>query len=840
MRTFCSIVLIALCGARLRADSFVVTTVADSGPGSLRQAITDANAHPNASATERDIIAFAIPADGVVTIAPATSLPAITDPVIIDGYTQAGSMPNTNSVTHGLNGKLTVMLTGVNIPLFSNLSVGLTISSGHTTVRGLIINVFFTAILAKGGGSNIISGNYIGTDPSGEFAPKTPPNASEDIQNVGIRLEDSSDNRIGGTTPDSRNLLSANKLADIVVTGFGSKNNVIQGNIMGLKASGTLVLRADNYFGSSTNVWLERGASENLIGGTTPEARNVMGGFALFGNHVGVSTSPVDGPQASRTVIKGNFLGLDVTGTMRTDTLSAPGGIGIILRDNANVVGGPEPGARNIISGNPAGGIIVSQNFNTGGLASKNIIQGNFIGTDVSGLRAVPNGRYGVEITGNCSDNMIGGIEPGAGNVIAYHPLHGIELHQGFPTSGTRNAILGNSIYANGRLGIDLNDDGVTPNDEGDGDTDRPNNLQNYPALDSADFVGDKTRVRGTLHSEPNKTYRIEVFADMASDASGFGEGRVFLGAVAATTDPGGLAGFDLALTSPAGSRIITSTATDPDGNTSEFSRSIPIAGSPPAQLLNISSRAHVGTGNDLLIAGLILGGPEEKRIVFRALGPSLLESGVTDAMANPTLVLFDSSGTVIAANDEWKEGQRAEIENAGLAPGNDHESALAATLKPNQPYTVVVEGYGGGSGNALVEAYAIDQNSYSQLLNISTRAFVGRDDAVLIGGLIAGGGNQGTSVVIRGIGPTLKMSGIANPLLDPILELHDENGGLLAMNDDWKQSQVSEILATGLAPAEDAEAAILTILPAGKATAIVRGKSDSVGVGLVEIYDVR
>jgi hypothetical protein len=838
-KSWLSLVLLALGSSWINAATFSVTTAADSGPGSFRQAIIDANAHPNTPIDQRDVIAFAIPGAGVQTIFPSTSLPVVTDPVIIDGYTQPGASANTNGVGAGLNTVLTVQLDGIDIPLVESLSVGIEVTSGQTVIRGLIINRFYAGLRFRGGGGNLVVGNYIGTDPLGTFAPAV--DFPEDQQNLGAVLEDCSDTRIGGRDPAARNLFAGNEFGDVVLTGFGTKSNVVEGNIMGLQASGTTFLRADNAWGSGSNVRLENGASENLIGGTVPEARNVMGGMSR-GIHYAVSFSVVGGEPATHNLVKGNYMGLDVTGTKPTDSGPSQGG-GIVLKGHFNVIGGTEPGARNIISGGYAGGIIIDYNStfpdpSKPPYTTNNRIQGNFIGTDASGLRAVPNGRFGIEIKGDCSNNLIGGVEPGAGNVIAYHPLHGIELHQGFPVSGTGNAILGNSIYANNQLGIDLNGDGLSPNDDGDADG-GPNNRQNYPVLDSADFVLDKVRIRGSLNSAPNKIYRIEFFGDAAADSSGFGEARVFLGATTITSGPSGLSTFEAIVSYPAGTHVVAATATDPDGNTSEFSRSIPVSGSPAAQLLNISSRARVATGDNVLIAGVIVGGPEEKKVVVRALGPSLLASGLTDVLSNPVLALYDSSGAVVAANDDWKDYQENEIRAAGLPLTHDLESAIIATIRPSETYTAVVQGNGGGSGIAVVEAYAVDPSSYSQLLNISTRALVSSNDGVLIGGLIAGAGAGSNSVLVRALGPSLKKGGVVGPLLDPLLELRDENGGLLGTNDDWKQTQMAEIIDTGLAPTEDAEAAFLTILPPGKATVVVRGKNESVGVGLVEIYDI-
>lgn len=818
------------------ADTYVVTTAGDDGPGSLRQAINDANAHPNSSATDPDRIVFAIPNVGVQTIYPLRVFPDITDAVVIDGYSQRGTMPNSNSVRQGLNGTLNVQLDGIKIPLAPS-SIAFTISSGPTIIRGLVINRFSTGILVKGGNGNIIEGNYIGTDPTGTFAPKV--DYPEDQQAFGVALRDSAGTRIGGQDPKSRNLIAGNWLADVLITGFFARSNVVEGNIMGLNASGTMFVRAFNFHGSTANVRLENNAADNLIGGTKIEARNVMGGYDFRGTHVGVQCSPGYGGPVWRNLVKGNLIGLDVTGTVPTDPDSSPGGIGIILRGDHNVVGGTEPEARNVISGNRSGGVIIAYNpYSRDDITADNVIQGNFIGTDESGLRPVPNGRFGVEITGSSANNVIGGSEPGAGNLIAYHALHGVELHLGFPTSGTGNAILGNSIYANGGLGIELGDDNVSANDAGDTDS-GPNNLQNYPVLDAADFVAGLVKVRGTLKGVENTNYRIEFFGDTAADGSGFGEGRVFLGAASFVAGADGTAAFDVRWSYPAGTRIVSATATDPDGNTSEFSKAVTIAGVPASQVLNISSRGRVLLDDNVIIGGVIVGGPEAKKVVFRAIGPSLDSLGIKGTLTDPTLTLYDNVGAVVAWNDNWADQQYDEIRATGFSPRNTLESAIVATLKPNQAYSVVVRGKDNATGIALVEAYDVGQGSYAQVLNISTRAFVATGENVLIGGLIVGGSSASTRVVIRALGPSLRTHGINNALINPTLELRNQNGDLLQFNDDWKETQVSEISGTGLAPENDAESAIVATLPPGNATAIVRGKNDTTGIGLVEIYNV-
>jgi hypothetical protein len=270
------------------------------------------------------------------------------------------------------------------------------------------------------------------------------------------------------------------------------------------------------------------------------------------------------------------------------------------------------------------------------------------------------------------------------------------------------------------------------------------------------------------------------------------------------------------------------------------------------AILQNISTRAQVLTGDNVLIGGFIVTGTQPKKIIVRAIGPSLKSNGqpIPGAMQDPTLELHDANGGV-TTNDNWKindqnqQSQQAEIEATGIPPTDDRESALVRTLNPGN-YTVVLRGVNNTTGIAVVEAYDLDSAATSQLANISSRGLVQTGDNVMIGGFVAGPPKAGnTRVVIRGMGPSLSNSSVPNPLQDPTLELHNGNGDKIATNDNWKiddktqQSQQSAIQATGLAPNDDRESAILIELAPGNYTAILAGKGGTSGIGLVEIYNV-
>jgi glucose/arabinose dehydrogenase len=258
-----------------------------------------------------------------------------------------------------------------------------------------------------------------------------------------------------------------------------------------------------------------------------------------------------------------------------------------------------------------------------------------------------------------------------------------------------------------------------------------------------------------------------------------------------------------------------------------------------PAQALNISGRARVETGQGVAISGFIVTGTTPKRVGVRALGPSLANFGVSSPLADPIIQLHRGDGSLVMVNDNWKNTQQAEITGAGLAPSDDREAALIATL-PAGNYTAIVSGKNGGTGVALAEVYDLDQAADSRLANISTRATVGTGSDVLIGGFITGSKIGATRIAVRALGPTLQQFGIVNPLLDPTLELRNANGALLASNDNWQSdaSKATLITGYGLAPPNNLESAIAISLAPGRYTAIVTGKNNQTGIALIEIYD--
>jgi hypothetical protein len=263
------------------------------------------------------------------------------------------------------------------------------------------------------------------------------------------------------------------------------------------------------------------------------------------------------------------------------------------------------------------------------------------------------------------------------------------------------------------------------------------------------------------------------------------------------------------------------------------------------ASEVNISTRVQVGTGDKALIGGFIISGAVPKKVMVRAIGPSLAAAGVQGALGDPTLELHDGTGSMIASNDNWQTtilggiitgNQAGEIQTSSLAPTDGRESAIIATLAAGN-YTAIIRGVNNSTGVGLVEVYDLDADAPSKLANISTRGFIQTGDQVMIGGFIVA--DHASRVILRAIGPSLISVGVAGALADPMLELHDGNGTIIGVNDNWRSNDATNIQNTNLAPTSNAESAILTTLAPGNYTAIVRGVNGGTGIGLFEAYSL-
>lgn len=574
--------LVAGCTA-VSAATFTVTTTEDSGAGSLRQAILDANA-----TAAPDVIAFAIPGAGPHIIAPATRLPDLTEPLTIDGFTQPGAAANT--LTDGNNAVIRIRLEGAGA-FGAN---GLRLRAPACEVRGLSITGFAgEGVVILGATNCVVAGNYLGLAPDG---------AARANQGSGVQVFDSPGNRIGGTAPGDRNVLSGNFTAGVHLLGLGASNNVIEGNFIGTSPDGSAAR------GNFVHGVYVQDAPRNRIGGATPGGRNVISGNTPDGIRI-------SGAESVENVAIGNLIGPDASGAAGLGSQN-----GVNLESGAtNRVGGSAAGEANVIAGNSGFGVGI------GTSSSGNLVLGNRIGVGATGS-PLPNGMPGIFIRG--SANRLGGAAPGEGNEIANN-APGIEVEM-----GSGNAIRGNSIHDNrprfagfGGLGIDLAPFGLTANDAGDGDG-GANLLQNFPLLTAASASGASTRVQGTLNSRPNATFALDFFSSPDCDPSGHGEGREYLGAASVATDSGGHASFDVTLPVTAEGRQITATATDAEGNTSEFGPCFAARVEEPPQTFLVTNT------NDS--------------------GPGSLRQALIDAQASPAsgnnVIAFDIPGTARAA----------------------------------------------------------------------------------------------------------------------------------------------------------------------------------------------
>lgn len=908
----------------VQAATFTVSTTADSGAGSLRQAISDANAAAGA-----DLIAFAIPAAGVQTIVLSTPLPTITDAVTIDGYTQAGATPNTQAV-----GDNAILLIEINI---NGNAEGLIIGAngGGSTVRGVVLNRESGNAIHIQSGNNVIEGNFIGVDATGttEFTSA----------GTGVFVDTGAGNRVGGTTPQSRNVVAGNNYytgflnANIEVGGTGvpPSNTVVTGNYIGINAPGKAAIHNFNNRGAP-GVEVSAGTNTvirgNVISGNPSgiqaqsNTAGVISGLTIQGNLIGLTadgtaavanadgvfmtgTGPdnvvIGGPNAGegnvisgnadeglilgliKATIQGNYVGTDLTGTKPVP--NSPGaadraGLHIGIGGSGDnpainyLVGGTVPGAGNVISGNSIGLLITGIG---GGLV---LVEGNFIGTQNDGHAPLPNNGPGISMN---RPAIIGGTNQGEGNVVAYNRSNGITL-------STQNAnitcpILGNSIYGNTGLGISLA--GFVLNDLGDADT-GANDQQNFPVITTASNDGTNTTVVGTFNSKANLTYRLEFYSNTVLGPTGYGQGENFLGATTVTTDGSGNASFNVSFPQLSDGLWVSSTATDPNGNTSEFAASVQITGPVTVNASTVTGR----TGRRFRFPVVMNGGTTAYRLTASGLPPGLTADPVSGVISGtPTadgsyqvaLTLSDGTSTIKAdlqlvfTSDPTvpvitspyittlQKGTafsyKIQVDTSSPPSSDPITYTLVGALPPNLTFNAstgtisgtlavraeerasVVKALSGGSLLGNVQIFAANSHGVGTSpitlltapgpvpLNISTRLPIGTGENVLIAGFIVTG-NAPKAVLLRGIGPTLP---VGTALQDPYLELHDGTGAVLGANDNWRTDQQQDVQDTTIPPSDDREAAIVAAIAPGNYTAIVKGSGDTTGVGLAEAYDL-
>lgn len=566
--------------------TYTVTNTNDSGAGSLRQAILDANANAGA-----DTISFNLGSTGLA-ISLSSALPTITGQITLDGWTQSG-----------YSGVPTVIIDGNGL-----IGDGLVLTStaDNSIIRGLVIRDFTGDGIQIDSGStgNTIEGNYIGS-----FGiAGTDLGATERNTALGINLL-GSNNTIGGTTAASRNVIGGNQSHGIRITGAGASSNFVIGNYIGTDATGLVDV------GNSLNgIYIDSSATNNTVGGLTASSRNVISG----NDNAGIA---LDHAGTTGNVIIGNYIGLGADGT--TARGNTHDGVHFNT-SGSNTLGSTDSNGRNVISSNAINGVGVADSTSV-------TILGNYIGTDATGTVARGNSSNGVSVTGTSSGTTIGGTATGAGNVIANNAGDGVLVSS---SSSTAAVILGNSIYSNSEQGIDLGaDDGLTFNDVSDSDT-GSNSLVNFPILKTATSSGGNTTITGKVTGVASTTFRVEFFMNSygAQETNGYGEARTWLGAVNVTTDSAGNGTFSAVL-----SGVTLETGATVTATATQLSAGTPIATSEFAG--NI-----LANQSNLMITGSYTGNGADNRTIsglgFRPeavlILPDLAEQGVirTSAMA--------------------------------------------------------------------------------------------------------------------------------------------------------------------------------------------------------------
>ncbi len=578
---------------------FTVTNVSDSpkAAGTLRLAIQQVN-DDNQTDTI-DTISFDIALTGVQTIQPTSPLPALTKRVVIDGTTQ----PN-------YAGSPLIQLDG---SLLGSGTNGIVLSAGSSTVEGLsVVNFTGSGIVLNSSSGNVLAANYVGYSAASKHAA---------ANGTGISIIGSSNNTIGGTSAGSGNVISGNSGDGILIeSGSGTANgNELVGNLIGTDPSGTVAV------GNSQSGVDLSGASGTEVGLAAAGLGNVISG------NKGAGISLISGTTA--TVILNNEIGVAIDGKSGLGNQ----GDGIYFNNSPfNQVGGTQPLEGNLIGKNLGDGIDVT------GASSSLLVEGNFIGTDVTAALNLGNQADGISLAS--SSNTIGGTISGAGNTIDYNGGGGA----GGSGSGVRlvgnpnqDAILSNLMYKNAVLGINLGD-GPTPNHLAG--TAGPNNYQNYPTISLAQTDGTTTTVQGSLNSIPNTSFLLQFFASSSASLSGFGQGQLLLGSDTVMTNAAGLANFTypISAATPAGD-FISATATDPTGNTSEFAKDIQTQGQINLFLTGSSNPPSVLAGDQVTYVLTVSNtgtAPADNVVVSNQLpaGVTLVSVSVSQGFVQPSM----------------------------------------------------------------------------------------------------------------------------------------------------------------------------------------------------------
>ena len=812
--------------ASIRAATFTVTNTADTGPGSLRQAVLDANAAAGADTVVFDAAVFSTPQ----TIAVASTIPVQPGAQITGTLTIIG--PGAHLLT----------LNGNNTNRFFTIEAGDTFSlSGMTLAQGNRGGEFDGGAIRTAGNTTLT--NIIfrqNTSNSGGAIHNSGNGTTTGILNIaGCEFRD---NTTTGTNINGDGGSALESISGLV----NITNSIMTG---GKALGGGGAIRAAGVMNISNTT-----ISNNTSGG----AGNSDGGGAIYntgaltltnciisGNAAGEDTD--GGAIANQSAAKLTVISSTVTGNTATrhggaihESATDPGGFATIIdstiSNNISNVARTSSVAR-------GGGI----NCDTGTVLS---VRGSTISGNTVLLVAAPTDTSRADGGGIWSDGALtidrstvsgNAAETGFGGVRATHIFK--------ETLVTNSTIVKNSAPSGGGFGkldcnlscttVSIGNTVISGNAGGDLKSGGPGGADSNDApIRSLGYNLVGTFTAGTLYTS-SSTDLIGVDPKLGElrDNGGVtlthapqpGSPIIDKGKRLsdATTDQRGV-------TRPTDDPAIANASGGDGSDIGAFE--IGASNGVAAKTLgNIATRLPVLTGENVLIAGIIVVGDVPKRVMIRALGPSLAASGVSGALEDPIVELYQGD-TLLGENDNWRDPSGAEIESTGIAPRDDREAAIVRTLGPGA-YTAIVRGKGDTTGVALVEGYDLDQRETSKLGNIATRGLVGSGDDVLIGGFIVG---PSTRVVVRAIGPSLANGGVQGALQDPALELVNANGEIVRANDNWKGTQRAEIEGLGIQPSDDREATLIATLIAGNYTAVVRGVGGNTGVGLVEVYNLQ
>ncbi len=682
------------------------------GAISLSTLTSQAQAQVSGSLSDPNTIAFDIPGPGVHTIAPSSVLPPITAPLTINGYTQPGASPNTLAV--GDNAVLLIELDGENAGVDANDPAGLTVYGRNTTIEGLAINRFNEAGIEIGASGVSVQGDFIGSDATGTI----------DRGNavLGIWITSGENDVIGGVDLAARNVISANKGANIQSGGgLGIPSGlIIQGNYIGTDASGMKSLITPTHQSSGG---VDIGDTmDALIGGVVPNAGNVISGNQ--GDALYINASASFG--STNALVQGNLIGTDATGTKPVPNAAD----GIDLFSSGNTIGGTTPAARNIIAAS-------SPFYGMGILGSNNLIEGNFIGTGINGTEAMGNGggMYIQDATGN----TIGGTVAGAANVIANSLYQGLALDAG----AVNNLVLTNSITNNAQGGI----------------SDYAKNGGNAPSIELA--VAERTSIRivGSLDNKPNATFTVQYFANTTLDAASQAEGQRYLGSSVLTTNANGQVNFDvtLPLTISPG-EWVTATASTPGQNTTVFSAGV----------------QAVSGANHTTLAVLPIESPAERVYAF------VLTAAVTptETSTEPTGSMIFKDGSTVLGSVPLSAVGRASL-TTGILPAGTHRftatysgdgtfdsslSTLVQAVSQDVPPTLVTAQRGQIRGRSTVALMFSEPMSSASLGNIGNYQVVSLRKGRIVSGrplrvrlaLVSGSTGGVTLVLAQRLAPRL------------------------------------------------------------------------------------